>query len=581
MKRLLWLLAVIFLLWGCQSAPAETAIQISLVEEPGFTVEQNGQWVQPGDTAVFRLKMDRGVSLSGTDYPGTYSAEVKDGVLELTLEQVQYPAQVRLRLTTQYATITYDPNGAAQDAVVTTQDMSLHARPNTQTKLFTRPGWTQVAWNTKADGSGTRIGLGSRVSAGVSLTLYAQWVPWADERCFTYSENETGLTIEAYSGADAILGIPAQIDGRDVTKIAAGAFTNCNATQIVLPNTVDVVEPGAFTACALESLVLFDNIQQIGDDCFRDCPAFATLYINAYEPPYGYEFRKESMYADKVDLLIQAQGQRKMVFYGGCSVWYNLTGRSAYKTFGEDYRIINMGLNGTVNSLVQMKILDHFLEEGDLVLHTLELSSSCQLLTRIDLGTKDDKLWCGLEYNYDLFSLVDLRELTGTFDSLNYYLSIKKTATSYEGWYFDENDNSFFDQYGGVPFDRSTTREDLADKVGLDPTYLDPVGIARLEAIYGAWQERGITVYLSYACVNMDAVPEDQRGNVALLDQAVKSAFATPVISDLEDFLYTNTDFYDTNYHLRSQVALENTWVWVRDLKARMTADGLWSEPET
>ena len=42
------------------------------------------------------------------------------------------------------------------------------------------------------------------------------------------------------------------------------------------------------------------------------------------------------------------------------------------------------------------------------------------------------------------------------------------------------------------------------------------------------------------------------------------------LISRLADYLYRNEDFYDTNYHLRSEAAARNTALWIRDLKAAM-----------
>ncbi|MDE6922867.1 MAG: hypothetical protein K2P01_04855, partial [Oscillospiraceae bacterium] len=48
------------------------------------------------------------------------------------------------------------------------------------------------------------------------------------------------------------------------------------------------------------------------------------------------------------------------------------------------------------------------------------------------------------------------------------------------------------------------------------------------------------------------------------------------LISSLEDYLYENGDFFDTNYHLVTQAARENTALWLRDLRAQMERDGVW-----
>ena len=387
------------------------------------------------------------------------------------------------------------------------------------------------------------------------------------------------VTINSYLGSEETVVIPEKIEGYDVTNIAAGAFRDSAVRHIVLTKNVDVVAPSCFSKSALETVTLYDNIQVISDSSFEGCENLRTLYINAVEAPYGYEFRKESAYADKVDMLILAQGKQKMVFYAGCSAWYNLKGEDAHKAFGDQYQIINMALNGTINSTVQMQIMAPYLEEGDLLIHTPEISSKYQLLSEIRMGGNDDKLWCGLEYNYDLFTLVDLRTIEGTFDSLVLYLDKKTTKSNYSSCYLDDDGNEYMDPYGCVPFLRNTTKDKLADTIRLDPAYLTEEGLARLEEYYRQYQSKGVRVYVSHACVNMDEVPEEERENVAWIDGLFRDAFeameGVRVISRLEDFLFTHNDFYDTNYHLLSEPARENTAVWIRDIQAQMVADGL------
>ena len=583
-KMILMILICALLLSGCgAAATVDTRIQVTLMDREGCEAEESILRVRPGEDAVFRVKMAEGVTLADTDYPGAYSARIRDGYLELTLKDVQFPARVNLELTRNFATLVYDPNGGVGEVLVKTYDRADHLRPNTENgrDLFSREGYTLVCWNTEPDGSGTRVGLGSRVTVEGSLTLYAQWEPWAEESAFTYMNNQYGgVTIQKYQGDHEILVIPERIAGRRVTDIAGSAFENCAARQVILPPTMERLAPDAFRGAAMESVVLFDHVRSISDDVFSKCENLRTLYINAVEAPWGIEFRKESVYADKVDLLIAAQGQKKMVFYGGCSVWYNLDGAMADREFGEEYTVINLGLNGTVNSEVQMQILSPYLEEGDVVVHSLELSSPRQLMTERIMTDGDDKLWCGLEYNYDLFSLVDLRTVTGELNSFQRYLDQKKTETSYLDVYRDQEGRVYLDEFGCIPFLLTESRENLTDRVLLDLSYVNRESMEVLDSYYTAWHDRGITVYATYACVNMDAVPEEQKQNVEAMDELVRDAFAgmtgAAMVSHLEDFLFENGDFYDTNYHLLTAQAQDNTAVWLRDLKNAMAADGLW-----
>lgn len=575
-------------LTGCRGREAPDTVLVFLEEVHGCTVEDNGQQIVVGEDAVFTLQLDRGWSLSETDYPGRFDISVSDRTATLTLHEVQYPARVHLRLASRYCTVTYLANGGQSVKggplqQSKTYDLTYHPRPNTAlgTDLFVREGYTLTGWNTRSDGSGDAVGLGSRVSApDGAVSLYAQWAQWSGAADFTWERTEEGITVTGYHGADGTVVIPELLDGDPVTAVAEGAFSGCAAGEVVFPPSMRDIAPGAFRDCAIQAVTLFDSIRSIGDGSFENCPNLRTLRLNAAEAPFGYSWRKESCYADKVDRLILTQGQKRAVFYGGCSMWYNLDGFQAQQALGDGYAVVNLGLNGTVNSPVQMQILGAFLQDGDILIHTPELSSRQQLLIRTAMGEQDDKLWCGIENNYDLFTLVDLTTVDGVFDSLCHYLSLKNTRTSYTQYYRDDLNQPYLDPFGGIPFFRSGTEDDLPDLVCLDPAFIDTEAMERLGDYYAWFQSQGARVYVSCACVNLDAVPEEQRGNAALLDgllrQAVGQMEGVVLISSVGDYLYQSSDFFDTNYHLVTQAAKENTALWLRDLRAQMERDGVW-----
>lgn len=70
------------------------------------------------------------------------------------------------------------------------------------------------------------------------------------------------------------------------------------------------------------------------------------------------------------------------------------------------YQVINLGLNGTINSAAQMQIITNYLEPGDIFFHTPEFASGTQMLIQTDMAGDDLKLWCGMEYNYDLVCML-------------------------------------------------------------------------------------------------------------------------------------------------------------------------------
>ena len=586
MRRILICLLTVLLLWGCEAREQEPAyISVSLSLPEGCGVVENGLQILSGEDAVFELILEENYRFNSLAYDGEYTVEEKDGLTVLRLMEVRYPTRAEVELTNTYCTVVYEPNGGQGETVSLTYDRSVHLRPNTSqgTELFSREGHTLVGWNTEPDGSGTAVGLGSRVSVpGDTLTLYAQWAEWSSQELFDWELTEDGIRLTGYHGTEETVVVPAEMYGAEVTVIGIGCFTGCQARHIILPPTMKVLQMGGFTDCALEELTFFDNIEAFGDVSFENCPNFSTVHINAAEPPWGYDYRQESCYADKMDILIEAAGQQKLVFYGGCSMWYNLDGAQFQEALGDSYRVINMGLNGVINSYAQMQILTHFLEEGDVLFHTPEISSDSQLMIRTEMINHDRKLWSGLEYNYDLVSLLDIRTLPEFFDIYYYWISTKECTSSYEDVYRDSRGNSYVDEYGSASFYRNATAQTLGDKVRLDPAYIDDEAMERLDAQYQIIRQRGVTVYVGYACMNLEAVPEEQQGNVDLMDGLFRDAFeemeGITVLGSLQEQLYSNSDFYDTNYHLRTEQASRNTAHWLELLRTQMTEDGLWPQ---
>lgn len=583
MKILLCLVLMAALLGGCGDGEASKDILVTLRRTQGAVVEESSQRIASGDNAAFYITLEEGYTLTGVDYAGAYTITRSGGGYVLELEQVRYPGCIDLAVSRQVRELTFYPNGGEGEAVAVPRNLEFHLRPNTAPALFSRPGYTLIRWNTQPDGSGTSVGLGSRITLPESgeLSLYAQWLPWSPGADFQMD----GGRILAYTGGAELVVIPEVIGGVAVTEIAPGAFRGAEAAHIVLPKTMETVEAGAFRDCALTELTVFDNIQYLPSDAFQGCDGLRTLHINAQQPPFGSHYRRESVLADKLDLLILSRGQRKMVCYGGCSMWYNLEGSLLQEALAGEYRVINTAINGVINSAVQMQIITAYLEPGDIFFHTPELSSDTQLMAQVGFGENDRKLWCGLEYNYDLLEAVDLRDFPGLLDSYQLWRSRKGQTGDYDESYRDEAGRIYFDgQTGSIPFQRLEGEAELLDGVDLDPRRLSRENLERLGDYYRRITDRGVRVYVGAACINLDEIPQNQQGTVDDLEQILARYLQelenVTWISRQRDYLYRSEDFFDTNYHLLSHVAQRNTGKWIRDLRTQMTADGLWPEPD-
>ena len=582
---LLTLLALVCLLSACSFQKEQTEALTVLVEAgEHYSLEVGVLSVEPGGSASFYIKTEPDYAVTAADYPGPYSLTETRGLTKLVLSDVRYPCRVRLILSRDKRSICYLANGGAALTgegleIVRSYDVRDHIRPNTSigTELFAREGYTLTGWNTRPDGSGQRVGLGGRVSVNEPLTLYAQWAEWTAEDAFQRRMEDGHAVITGYSGSERVLVVPAELDGLPVTQIASGAFAGCSAETVILPESLRRIEKDAFAGAALRELCFFDNIEFITDESFSGCENLSTLRISAIEDPYGYSFRRESVWADKLDLLIETRGQERLIFYGGCSMWYNFLGPEAQKQFGDRYTVLNMGLNGVSSSLLQMELLRCFVTDRDILIHAPEISSRQQLLLYTGLGKNDDKLWCALEYNYDLVSLLDIRVFDGgVLESLRLYLDKKEPGGSYTDVYHDSKGLFFQDPTGSIPFQRTESAEALVDAVDLDPAYLE--NLTRLEREYHSFTEKGIPIYVAFACVDIDRVPQEQRGNTALMDWLYRLRFSAmdgvTVVGSLGDYLYRDEDCYDTVYHLLTPGAERYTRTLLRDLLTALATDG-------
>ena len=579
-------LLCLFILIFPAYAQEDTAgkILVFIEEAEHITVQDNGKWIQPGDDAAFVLVPDIGYTVTAVHYSGDYLLDAGEGAISLTLLDVAYPSRIlieterineaeaaRLR---NFRTILYDPNDGASEPFEETCSILIHPRPNTHIGTnIQRDGYTLTGWNTASDGAGEAVGLGSRVTVPrEGLCLYAQWAEWTDSHCFSWEPVEDGAEITGYTGAEKKLVIPAALGGTPVVSIAAGAFRSCEAEQAVFPLSLKRIADGAFSASSLREITLFDAIEQISDAAFQDCDQLQTLRINAAKDPYGYQYRRESVFADKADLILTAPGRKKMIFYGGCNVWYNLIGSEAARRF-PDYQVVNMGLNGTVNSLLQMEILAQLAQPGDLLFHAPEISSPQQLLLDTSMDAGDDMLWAGLEYNYDLFAYVDARSIPGVLDSWCHYLQLKKPGGSYADSYRDASGNAYLDETGSIPLIRTQGKTRLEDTVTLDPDVLSD-GLKALSAAYAPFIQKGVPVYVSWACLDTDALTEEERSRIPemnrLFHETVQAMDGPVMISDLQDYLYTSRDFYDTHYHLLTPQAYRNTEQWIADIERQL-----------
>ncbi len=584
MKRITGIFLLLIFLTSCAAKDTEThsfPVHLALEQSEGYTADRYTAQVQPGERVTFTLTPAEGYNLT-TAQGG--DLQRSGGAYTLTVPAAKYSQTLSVEAVKSEVSITYHPNGG-QGEEVSLPVLPTHLRLNTSTgqDLFARPGCTLMGWNTAPDGSGTAVGLGSRVDWQPGLTLYAQWAAWTDADCFDWTEYGSGVMVTGYHGQDTTLTVPAEIEGKPVYAIGKNACAGAECTTLILPPGLQRVEENAFADSGVETVILSDDINSITDYAFSGCSNLRTLRVNAVEPP-AYSGSYFSTFADKYDRLLSLRERRKLVLFSGSSTRFGYDS-PALEAGLEGYEVVNMGVFAYTSATPQLLLILDCMGEGDILLHSPEFDAAQrQFCTRADL---EDHFWAMMEANYDMATALDLHQVSSAFSGLSAYLS-EKSAMEPKRYDlspadFDEDGNPVstpsYNAYGDYCLYRPNAAEDApVYGLGVDYTvaaFPKAQYIDSLNRMYQRFLDQGVQVFFTYAPRNREAISEDStRSARKALDQWFRDNLNVPVISDIEESLYPGRYLSGTDNHLSTEgVAIRSRRI-LDDLHRAMEQEG-------
>lgn len=539
-------------------------VKVIFEDDDAFLMDQKIYEVEKGSDLTVFLDFQEGYSFKDINY-AAHQVEVDDNLdATLTLYQIRYPLRLKVQSEEFGVLLSYHLNGGKfltgekQDHFNVIDSLRHHARPNVSigTDRIYKNGYLQVGWNTQADGSGTHVGLGSRITASKGrLDLYAEWVKTSDSSYFQFEENDTGgITITSYMGPlhGETLCIPSKIGDNKVTQLGKNLFWNISYDWVILPPTLYKIDSLCFSDFRISKLTFFDNLQEVEDSSF-DNLSVPQLDIQALMAPRFISDNDNARFTENIDNLILAKGKKKMVFFAGCSMSYGLKSEVVKKSF-PSFEIINCGVIGGICATMQLDIIGHFLEKGDVFIHAPEEMSSYQLLHEYDFAMKCFMI---MESNYDLFHYTDLSFNTKIFSAFRDYnvLRNKLVSQSYDQY------NSHYNDYGDICFDRPNAPFDsffdLEECFSLSS--LDDKSANNFRKYFSYLEKKGVIPFFSYASLNLNAlkkVPGSFQAKVQYESFFQANLNQKNVISKLDDYLLTGNYFYDTDYHLSDDGAL-------------------------
>ena len=117
------------------------------------------------------------------------------------------------------------------------------------------------------------------------------------EARFLYSQSNGSAIITGYTGSDAHLVIPSEIDGYPVIAIGDSAFSSQTLKSVIVSNGIEKLDWFAFRDCpALISITLPDSVTSIGYSAFAPQSKSFTIYCHndsfahKYAKSYGWSY---------------------------------------------------------------------------------------------------------------------------------------------------------------------------------------------------------------------------------------------------------------------------------------------------
>ena len=465
-------------------------------------------------------------------------------------------------------TIVYWGNGATtksgDEAVYYHHIRGNHVRLNTiqGTKAFSRPGYMLDSWNTKADGTGERIGLGSRVKVGNEpLDLYAIWKKENEPGDFGFElvEAEDAYKVTGCTAIGEDVVIPAYYQGLPVTELSANSFVELEMRNLYLPETMEKVSDGAVVECSnLDSLHFYDSLDSITDDFYvGNRPAH--LFINANTDPCFCE-SYQNLFVRKTDLLLECADE-KVVLIGNSNTLYSVDGALLAEELGTD--VLCYGVQSAVGQAWELACLRYYCKDAK---NTIVF---CSEFNANSLGSFSEHKYYAAESNYDLLSIIDFDELPfpGVFGAYSSFRGIKKQTAAKS---YSRNDY-YCDKYGCLKMNIEPAHDEdwYMNPIRVDMDFYQNGGFNWVQDFCDGFTNS--TILQSCCSFNRNAIEESSRE--AFYGEFQQSRIGNtkyPVISSFEDYAFPGSAFYEDNYHLIYSYAVERTNRLIQDLSGRM-----------
>lgn len=538
------------------------------------------------ETVTLSIEMKNGIIFDGWTKPtqlssGAYAETIVNGAKPLeTKTTYTLTVSEETSIFANYSVkVIYNANGGTVTGGGTTYEQKYsvvwYKCPVTlpEQNYFAREGYTLSEYNTKPDGSGTAISLGSRVFTDDKgeTTLYCIWEKQSPEADFEYTASGVTATITSYKGLDETVVIPDTLGGANVTSIASGAFKGSTAKKVILSKNVRTVNDKAFSSSKIDSLVIFDSLTYITDSAF-DPSQLKNLRINAALGMFRNWMQTQS--TTKLDRLVYATGKgiKKFVMYGGSGSLYGFECKQIDEALGGEYCVINVGSNANATAAFFFDWFEDLVTEDDIIMWVPELGSFMLGDTRFT-----DRLWGVVSGQYDAFRYVDVSEFTNVLTTYTSYAGQHAAASDFvsDSYSQTKEPNAYggygsYDVYGDLISLRA--HEDGSKDYNFSQY---PEFYFYMSELISKISENGTRIYFAPAAMIRDGDGISDAAYAAYIGK-IKDAFPEliHIVSDYNDLLVDYEYRYNSQWHFTWDGAVIRTKQLVPDIIAQVEKDG-------
>ena len=268
---------------------------------------------------------------------------------------------------------------------------------------------------------------------------------------------------------------------------------------------------------------------------------------------------------DKLERLYSIE-EDKVVIIGGSSAAFGYDSALIEKYLGMP--VVNMGLYAALGTKVMLDLTREGIGEGDIVIIAPELDSQT-LSMYFNAATTLRALDGSPKYLLDVPKEHRMSLLGASWSFAAEKLNYKIVGSpEYEGIYKAESFNALGDV--GV-YRKENLMQQYYDpnlEIALDKSIVDGEFLSYLNEYIEYCESVGASVLFEFCPMNRLALSENSRDEEARFnfEKYLRKNLACPVISSIEDFIYDEGYFYDTNLHLNTAGATKHTLNVVRDI---------------